>query len=101
MNNTHLHIIGSEPFYNLLNELDTNYTFSTGDNSKYNYNDKSIARIIFVKNLNLTKVKRYFQKDLPTIFVLDNHDFLIRKYENIHVARVCQRRKIIYFYLIS
>ena len=74
MNNTHLHIIGSKPFYNLLNELDTNYTFSTDDNSKYN--DKSIARIIFVKNLNLTKVKRYFQKDLPTIFVLDNHDFL-------------------------
>ena len=76
MNNTHLHIIGSKPFYNLLNELDTNYTFSTDDNSKYNYNDKSIARIIFVKNLNLTKVKRYFQEDLPTIFVLDNHDFL-------------------------
>jgi len=74
MNNTHLHIIGSKPFYNLLNELDTNYTFSTDDNSKYN--DKSIARIIFVKNLNLTKVKRYFQEDLPTIFVLDNHDFL-------------------------
>ena len=76
MNNTHLHIIGSKPFYNLLNELDTNYTFSTDDNSKYNYNDKSIARIIFFKNLNLTKVKRYFQEDLPTIFVLDNHDFL-------------------------
>ena len=76
MNNTHLHIIGSKPFYNLLNELDTNYTFSTNDNSKYNYNDKSITRIIFVKNLNLTKVKRYFQEDLPTIFVLDNHDFL-------------------------
>ena len=74
MNNIHLHIIGSKPFYNLLNELDTNYTFSTDDNSKYN--DKSIARIIFVKNLNLTKVKRYFQEDLPTIFVLDNHDFL-------------------------
>ena len=36
MNNTHLHIIGSKPFYNLLNELDTNYTFSTDDNSKYN-----------------------------------------------------------------
>ena len=67
-------VIDNLPFYNLLNELDTNYTFSTDDNSKYN--DKSIARIIFVKNLNLTKVKRYFQEDLPTIFVLDNHDFL-------------------------
>jgi hypothetical protein len=76
MNNTHLHIIGSKPFYNLLNELDPNYTFSTDDNSKYNDNNKSIARIIFVKNVNLIKVKRYLQEDFPTIFVLDNHEFL-------------------------
>ena len=76
MNNTHLHIIGSKPFYNLLNELDPNYTFGTDDNSKYNDNNKSIARIIFVKNVNLIKVKRYFQEDFPTIFVLDNHEFL-------------------------
>jgi hypothetical protein len=76
MNNTHLHIIGSKSFYNLLNELDPNYTFSTDDNSKYNDNNKSIARIIFVKNVNLIKVKRYFQEDFPTIFVLDNHEFL-------------------------
>ena len=62
MNNTHLHIIGSKPFYNLLDELDPNYTFSTNDNSKYNDNNKSIARIIFVKNVNLVKVKRYFQE---------------------------------------
>jgi hypothetical protein len=74
MNNTHLHIIGSKPFYNLLDELDPNYTFSTDDNSKYN--NKLIARIIFVKNVNLIKVKRYFQEDFPTIFVLDNHEFL-------------------------
>jgi hypothetical protein len=76
MNNTHLHIIGSKPFYNLLNELDPNYTFGTDDNSKYNDNNKSIARIIFVKNVNLIKVKRYLQEDFPTIFVLDNHEFL-------------------------
>ena len=76
MNNTHLHIIGSKPFYNLLNELDPNCTFSTDDNSKYNDNNKSIARIIFAKNVNLIKVKRYFQEDFPTIFVLDNHEFL-------------------------
>jgi hypothetical protein len=76
MNNTHLHIIGSKPFYNLLNELDPNYTFGTDDNSKYNDNNKSIARIIFAENVNLIKVKRYFQEDFPTIFVLDNHEFL-------------------------
>ena len=76
MNNIHLHIIGSKPFYNLLNELDPNYTFGTDDNSKYNDNNKSIARIIFVKNVNLIKVKRYLQEDFPIIFVLDNHEFL-------------------------
>jgi DNA-binding response OmpR family regulator len=76
MNNTHLHIIGSKPFYNLLNELDPNYTFGTDDNSKYNDNNKSIARIIFAENVNLIKVKRYLQEDFPTIFVLDNHEFL-------------------------
>lgn len=76
MNNAHLHIIGSKPFYNLLNELDLNYTFSTDDNYKYNEQNKLIARIIFVTNANLTKVKRYFQEDFPTIFVLDNHEFL-------------------------
>ena len=76
MNNIHLHIIGSKPFYNLLNELDPNCTFSTDDNSKYNDNNKSIARIIFIKNVNLIKVKRYLQEDFPTIFVLDNHEFL-------------------------
>ena len=76
MNNTHLHIIGSKPFYNLLNELDPNCTFSTDDNFKYDDHDKLIARVIFVKNINLTKIKRYFQEDFPTIFILDSVDFL-------------------------
>ena len=76
MNNTHLHIIGSKPFYNLLDELDLNYTFSLDDNFKYDDHDKLIARVIFVKNINLTKIKRYFQEDFPTIFILDSVDFL-------------------------
>ena len=76
MNNIHLHIIGSKPFYNLLNELDLNYTFSSDDNFRHSDHVKLIARVIFVKNMNLTKVKTYFQEDLPTIFVLDNNEFL-------------------------
>jgi DNA-binding response OmpR family regulator len=76
MNNTHLHIIGSKPFYDLLNELDLNYTFSLDDNFRHSDHDKLIARVMFVKNMNLTKVKKYFQEDLPTIFVLDNNEFL-------------------------
>jgi hypothetical protein len=76
MNNIHLHIIGSKPFFNLLDELDLKYTFSLDDKFRYNDHHKLIARIIFVKNVNLTKLKRYFQENLPTIFVLDNNEFL-------------------------
>jgi hypothetical protein len=76
MNNTHLHIIGSKPFFNLLDEMDLNYTFSLDDNFTYDDHDRLIARVIFVKNINLTKIKRYFQEDFPTIFILDSVDFL-------------------------
>ena len=62
MNNTHLHIIGSKPFFNLLDEMDLNYTFSLDDDSRYSHDDKFITRIIFVNNTNLKKVKRYFQE---------------------------------------
>jgi hypothetical protein len=76
MNNTHLHIIGSKPFYNLLDELDLNYTFCLDDNFTHGDHDKLIARVIFVKNINLIKIKRYFQEDFPTIFILDSDEFL-------------------------
>jgi DNA-binding response OmpR family regulator len=76
MNNTHLHIIGSKPFFNLLDEMDLNYTFSLDDDSRYSHDDKFITRIIFVNNTNLKKVKRYFQEDFPTIFIFDNNEFL-------------------------
>jgi hypothetical protein len=76
MNNIHLHIIGSKPFFSLLDELDLNYTSSIADNSIHYDHNKLIVRIIFVKNSNLVKVKKYFHEDLPTIFILDNNDFL-------------------------
>jgi DNA-binding response OmpR family regulator len=76
MNNTHLHIIGSKPFFNLLDEMDLNYTFSLDDDSRYSHDDKFITRIIFVNNTNLKKIKRYFQEDFPTIFIFDNNEFL-------------------------
>jgi DNA-binding response OmpR family regulator len=76
MNNIHLHIIGSKPFFNLLDEMDLNYTFSLDDDSRYSHDDKFITRIIFVNNTNLKKVKRYFQEDFPTIFIFDNNEFL-------------------------
>jgi len=75
MNNIHLHIIGSKCFYDLLNELDFNYSISFDKNLKYN--DKNfLVRIVFVENLQLLEIKKLFLVNIPTIFLLNNKDFL-------------------------
>ena len=52
MKNIHLHIIGSNLFYDLLNELNLNYSISTDLNLKSPNKDHSV-RIIFAEKLNL------------------------------------------------
>jgi hypothetical protein len=75
MNNIHLHIIGSEIFSNLLNELDFNYSISYSKNLKYK--DRTIiVRVIFVEKLPLIEVKKYFIENIPTIFLIHNKDYL-------------------------
>ena len=75
MNNIHLHIIGSKCFSDLLNELDFNYSISF--NKNFIYNDKSsLVRIVFVEKLQLPEIKKLFLKNIPTIFLLNNKDFL-------------------------
>jgi DNA-binding response OmpR family regulator len=77
MDNIHLHIIGSKSFPVLLNELDLNYTITSDINLKYNHKDLLI-RIVFVEKLKLTEVKKYFNENVPTIFLLNNRDFLLK-----------------------
>jgi DNA-binding response OmpR family regulator len=77
MNNVHLHIIGSETFLNLLNELSFDYTINSSKNLKYNSQD-SFARIVFTERLQLTEVKKYFTQNVPTIFLLNNKDYLTK-----------------------
>jgi len=77
MNNIHLHIIGSKSFSNLLNELDFNYSITSDKNLKYNNKD-FLVRIIFVENLQLAEIKKLFLENIPTIFFLNNKDFLIK-----------------------
>ena len=77
MNNTHLHIIGPKSFSDLLNELNFNYIITSGKNLKYNNKDL-LVRIIFVDNLQLAEIKKFFLKNIPTIFFLNNKDFLIK-----------------------
>ena len=88
MNNIHLHIIGSETFVSLLDELDFNYNISSKRNLKYS-NQVSFVRIIVAEKLQLTEIKKYFLENIPTIFLLSNKDYLIKnqlKLMDYHVA---------------
>jgi DNA-binding response OmpR family regulator len=75
MINIHLHIIGSKFFFDLLDELDFNYSFSFDKNIKYNNKDR-VIRVIFIEKLQLIEIKKYFSENIPTIFLLKNKDFL-------------------------
>jgi hypothetical protein len=76
MSNIHLHITGSETFANLLSELDLNYTIISGENLKYKKHD-SLVRIILVEQLEIADTKKYFLENIPTIFLLNNRNFLL------------------------
>jgi DNA-binding response OmpR family regulator len=75
MNNIHLHIIGSESFFNLLDELNLNYAVSFDNNLKYK-NQNFLVRIIFLEKLSSSEAKKYFLENVPTIFLLKNKDYL-------------------------
>jgi hypothetical protein len=77
MSNIHLHIIGAKSFSDLLNELEVNYIISSDKNFKYN-NQDLLVRIVFVNELQLTENKKYFSENIPTIFLLNNKDYLKR-----------------------
>jgi len=75
MSNIHLHIIGSQSFSDLLNELNLNYSISSGKNLKYTNKDL-IVRIIFCEKFQLSEIKNFFSENVPTIFFFKNKDFL-------------------------
>jgi len=77
MSNVHLHIIGSEFFCNLLTELNFNYSISSDKNFKYNKKDH-LVRVIFTEKLQLVETKKYFIENVPTIFLLNDRNFLIK-----------------------
>lgn len=77
MSNIHLHIIGSDPFSKLMEELDLSYDISSNNDTEYNIHD-SVIRIIFVEELQLAKLKKLFLNNKPTIFLLNNNNFLIK-----------------------
>ena len=77
MSNIHLHIIGSDSFTKLMRELDLNYVISSDSDTKYNVHD-SLIRIIFVEKSQPEKLKKLFSDNVPTIFILNDMNFLIK-----------------------
>ena len=77
MNNIHLHIVGSKYFPALLNELAFNYTITSDVNLKHTHKDLQI-RIVFVEKLKSIEINKYFNENVPTIFLLNNRDFLLK-----------------------
>ena len=77
MNNVHLDIIGSTSFHLILKELDLNYVISLDGDTKYN-NDYFLVRIIFAEEIQLTNLKKLSYQNIPTIFLLNNKNFLTK-----------------------
>ena len=88
MNNIHLRIIGSDSFSSLLNELDLNYKISLDSNTESNA-DHLLVRIIFVENVQLIKLKKLSYDNVPTIFLLNNKNFLIKNKLRLLDFHVC------------
>ena len=74
MGNIHLDILGSKSFSDLLTELDFDYTISSDKNLKNNKD--FLVRIIFIEKLQLFEIKKFFIENIPTVFFLNNKDFL-------------------------
>ena len=77
MNNVHLRIIGSDSFSSLLNELDLNYII-TKDSDTENNIDYFLVRIIFAEKIQVTKLKKLLNDNVPTIFLLNNKKFFLK-----------------------
>jgi hypothetical protein len=88
MNNVHLHIIGSKIFTSILDELNINYNISSDEDLKYDQKDVFV-RIVVAEKLQLAEIKKYFLENIPTIFLLNTRDYLIKNKLNLkefHVA---------------
>jgi DNA-binding response OmpR family regulator len=77
MTTIHLHIVGQKAFSNLLDELGFNYIISFGKILKFSSQD-SFVRIVFPEALQLTVAKKYFIENIPTIFLLNNKEYLLK-----------------------
>lgn len=93
MNNINLEIIGSEVFFNLLDELkiENLYCSSISKTSKKikKQQQQNNVRIIFTDQLSVINVKKYLNENVPTVLLLNNKDYLSKNninLKNFHIS---------------
>jgi hypothetical protein len=75
MNNIHLSILGSDPFLNILNELEFNNFINS--NNQLNHNHKKVlVKILFPENLKIKEVRNHLLKNEPVFLFLNDKDFI-------------------------
>jgi DNA-binding response OmpR family regulator len=72
MNNTHLSILGSTPFSNILNELEFDNILNLYSIS----NNRVLVKILFAENLKIKEVKNFLLKNEPIVLFLTHKEYI-------------------------
>ena len=93
MNNIHLNILGSNPFINILNELEFNKIINP--NIELNSNNKKISvKILFPENLKIKTVKDYLIENKPVLLFLNHKDYIKKNNLKLLEFHVCLKLPI-------
>ena len=87
MNNIHLSILGSNPFTNILNELEFNKIINP--NIELNSNKKILVKILFPENLKIKTVKDYLIENKPVLLFLNHKDYIKKNNLKLLEFHVC------------
>jgi len=93
MNNIHLSILGSNPFINILNELEFNKIINP--NIELNSNNKKISvKILFPENLKIKIVKDCLIENNPVLLFLNHKDYINKNNLKLLEFHVCLKLPI-------
>jgi hypothetical protein len=78
MDKIHLHIFGSKIFFNLIEELDSEYNLIFKENKILKIEDNTFnnsINVIFAENITSIELNVFVKKNIPSIFLVSNKNF--------------------------
>ena len=88
MKNIQLSVLGSNSFFDILNELEFNNILNSNNQSNQSTKELHI-KILFAENLKIKDVKFYLLQNEPIILFLKNKDYIKKNNLNLHEFHVC------------